>query len=184
VQQPTQTSRTRTITWEDPDAAFVRASRMTGLEQLQAIMDGTLPPPPMAVTMAFDQVELAEGRAVFAAEPAEYHYNPIGVVHGGFAATLLDTATGCAVQTTLPAGVAYTTLALNTNFVGPITRDTGRVLCEADVVHRGGTIATADGRLVAESSGKLLAHATSTCLIIAPGGTRTQGNGNGHGGRT
>jgi len=185
MQQPTrETSRTRTITWEDPDAALVRASELSGLEQMQAIMDGTLPPPPIAVMMGFHPVEVAEGRAVFAAQPAECHYNPIGVVHGGFAATMLDTATGCAVQTLLPKGVAYTTLALNTNFVRPITRDTGRVLCEADVVHRGGTIATADGRLVAESSGKLLAHATSTCLIVAPGGTRTQGNGNGQGSRT
>src|SRR4051812_19685600 len=157
---------------------------MSGIEHLRAMIAGELPPPPIAYTLGMLLIEVDEGRAVFQALPAEYHYNPIGVVHGGFAATLLDTATGCAVQTTLPAGVAYTTLALNTNFVRPITRDTGRVLCEADVVHRGGTIATADGRLVAESSGKVLAHATSTCLIIAPGGTRTQGNGNGHGGRT
>jgi len=149
---------------------------------LQAIMDGTLPPPPIALTLGMDLVELGEGRAVFAAEPSEYHYNPIGVVHGGLAATLLDSATGCAVQTTLPAGVGYTTLELKTNFVGAITRDTGRVLCEAEVVHRGGTIATAEGRLRVESSGKLLAHGTSTCLIIAAAAGRTEGTGNGNGG--
>jgi uncharacterized protein (TIGR00369 family) len=152
------------------------------MEYLQAIMDGTLPPPPIGMTLGMQPVELAEGRAVFAAEPAEYHYNPIGVVHGGLAATLLDSATGCAVQTTLPQGVGYTTLELKTNFVRAITRDTGRVLCEAEVVHRGGTIATAEGRLRAESSGKLLAHGTSTCLIIGANGGRTEGNGNGNGG--
>ena len=152
------------------------------MEYLQAIKDGALPPPPIALTLGMDLVELDEGRAVFAAEPAEYHYNPIGVVHGGLAATLLDSATGCAVQTTLPQGFAYTTLELKTNFVRAITRDTGRVLCEAEVVHRGGTIATAEGRLRAESDGKLLAHGTSTCLIIAPNGGRTSGNGNGNGG--
>jgi uncharacterized protein (TIGR00369 family) len=152
------------------------------MEYLQAIMNGTLPPPPIALTLGMDIVELAEGRAVFAAEPAEYHYNPIGVVHGGLAATLLDSATGCAVQTTLPQGVAYTTIELSTNFTAAITRDTGRVLCEAEVVHRGGTIATAEGRLRAESTGKLLAHGTSTCLIIAGNGARTSNKGNGNGG--
>jgi uncharacterized protein (TIGR00369 family) len=146
------------------------------MEYLQAIMAGELPPPPIALTLDMRPVELAEGRAVFAAEPAEFHYNPIGVVHGGLAATLLDSATGCAVQTTLPRGVAYTTLELKTNFVRAITRDTGRVLCEAEVVHRGGTIATAEGRLYAESTGKLLAHGTSTCLIIDADAGR---NGNG-----
>src|SRR3954453_7064524 len=140
MQQPTP-NRTRTITWEDPAPNFEQARSLSGMEYLQAMMNGTLPPPPMAMTLGMSLVEIGEGRAVFAAEPAEYHYNPIGVVHGGLAATLLDTATGCAVQTLLPKGVAYTTLALNMIFVRAITRDTGRVLCEADVVHRGGTIA-------------------------------------------
>ena len=179
MQQPT---RTRTITWEDPATTFERARSLSGMEYLQAIMSGELPPPPIALTLGMHPVELGEGRAVFAAEPAEYHYNPIGLVHGGLAATLLDSATGCAVQTTLPAGVGYTTLELKTNFVRGITRDTGRVLCEAEVVHRGGTIATAEGRLRAESTGKLLAHGTSTCLIIPANGGRTNGNGNGNGG--
>jgi uncharacterized protein (TIGR00369 family) len=181
MEQPTP-DRSRTVTWEDPTANFERARSLSGMEYLQAIMNGTLPPPPIALTLGMDIVELDEGRAVFAAEPSEYHYNPIGVVHGGLAATLLDSATGCAVQTTLPQGVAYTTLELKTNFVRAITRDTGRVLCEAEVVHRGGTIATAEGRLRAESSGKLLAHGTSTCLIIAGNGVRTSDEGNGHGG--
>jgi uncharacterized protein (TIGR00369 family) len=112
---------------------------------------------------------------VFAVQPDEYHYNPIGVVHGGLAATLLDSAMGCAVHTTLDAGTGYTTLELKVNYVRGMTRDTGRVRCEATVVRRGGTIATAEGRLIAEETGKLLAHGTTTCLIFGE-------SGNGHAG--
>jgi uncharacterized protein (TIGR00369 family) len=136
------------------------------MEYLQAIMNGTLPPPPIALTLGMDIVELDEGRAVFAAEPSEYHYNPIGVVHGGLAATLIDSATGCAVQSTLEPGLLYTSLEVKVNFARPITRDTGRVLCEGTVVHRGRTVATAEARLVAEATGKLLAHGTATCLLM------------------
>ena len=176
------TARTRTFSWEDPRALAEAARGLSGIEFLQRVISGELPRPPISALMNFGLAELSEGRVVFTVEPAEYHYNPIGVVHGGLAATLLDSATGCAVQTTLPVGVTYTTLELKTNFVRAITRDTGRVLCEAEVVHRGGTIATAEGRLRAESSGKLLAHGTSTCLIIGANGGRTEGNGNGNGG--
>ena len=165
MEQPTTSERTRTISWMDPVPTALRGLEMSGLEYLRALMAGELPPPPIAMTLGMEPIEVEEGRAVFAALPAEYHYNPIGVVHGGLAATLLDSATGCAVQTTLPAGVAYTTLEMKTNFVAAITRDTGRVLCEAEIVHRGRTIATAEGRLRAEAGGKLLAHGTSTCLI-------------------
>ena len=176
MQQPTTAERTRTFSWEDPVPTATSALHMSGLDYMRAIVNGDVPAPPIGVMMGFQPVEVAEGRAVFAAEPAEYHYNPIGVVHGGLAATLLDSATGCAVHTTLPAGVAYTTLEFKTNFVRAITRDTGRILCEAEVVHRGGTIATAEGRLIAESTGKLLAHGTSTCLI-KPIAVDRNGNG-------
>jgi uncharacterized protein (TIGR00369 family) len=143
---------------------------MSGLEALRAIGEGRLPPPPIAALMGFEPVEVEEGRAVFAATPEEFHYNPIGVVHGGLAATLLDSAMGCAVQTTLPAGMGYTTLEVKVNYARPMTRDTGRVLAEATVIHRGRTVATAEGRLIAEGSGKLLAHSTTTCLIFAANG--------------
>ena len=106
---------------------------MSGMEYMTAIVAGEVPPPPIAVTMRLRPVEIEEGRVVFEGEPGEEHYNPIGVVHGGYAATLLDSALGCAVHTTLPAGVAYTSLGLEAKFVRPITRDTGRVLCEARV---------------------------------------------------
>ena len=125
---------------------------------------------PFRVTrdMDMDILEVEEGRAVFVVEPGEFHYNPIGSVHGGLAGTLLDSATGCAIQTTLEPGVAYTTLQLNVNFVRPITLDSGRVLAEGSVVHRGSKIATAEGRVTEERSGRLLAHATATCILLRP----------------
>ena len=157
--------RTRTITWHDPVATASRALEMSGMEYLEAIAAGELPPPPIAELMDMRPVELDRGRVVFEAHPAEFHYNPIGVVHGGLAATLLDSAMGCAVQTLLDAGEAYTTLEVKVNYVRPMTRETGRVLAEASVVHRGGRTATAEARLVSEETGKLLAHATTTCLV-------------------
>lgn len=158
--------RTRTIRWEDPVEAFERGRELSGIDYLYAIRDGELPPPPIAALMGFAPVEVEEGRVVFAVEPAEYHYNPIGVVHGGLAATLLDSAMGCAVQSLLPAGVGYTTLEVKVNYVRPMTRDTGRVLAEATVLHSGGRVATADGKVFAEDTGKLLAHGTTTCLVL------------------
>src|SRR5919201_2201453 len=116
--------------------------------------------------MGFRGVEVAEGKAVFEGEPGEHLYNPIGSVHGGFAMALLDSAMGCAIHSTLLAGERYTTLEGKTNFVRPITVDTGRVRCEGAVIHRGATVATAEGKLVAIDTGKLLAHGTTTCLII------------------
>lgn len=171
--------RSRVVTWQDPVAAAANSRALGGLEHLEAIRDGSVPPPPIALLMGFEFVEAAEGRAVFRAVPDEYHYNPIGAVHGGLAATLLDSAMGCAVQTTLEPGVGYTTLELKVNFVRPMTRDTGRVLCEATVVHRGGTIATAEGRVTVAETGKLIAHGTSTCLVMS-----TNGNSNGVKART
>ena len=138
---------------------------MSGFEFLQKIVAGELPPPPLASLMDFQIVELAEGRAVFAVDPAEYHYNPIGVVHGGLAATLLDSAMGCAVHSMLPAGTGYTTLELKVNFIRAMTAETGRVRAEGKLIHLGARTATAEGRVLDES-GKLYAHATTTCLIL------------------
>jgi uncharacterized protein (TIGR00369 family) len=170
-------TRSRTITWEDPVETFAAASEMSGLEFLRAIGEGRLPQPPMARLLGFEGLEAGEGRVVFAVTPDESHYNPIGVVHGGLAMTLLDSAMGCAVQSTLPAGSGYTTLETKVNFARAITRDTGRILCEATVLHAGRTVATAEGRVVAEETGKLLAHGTSTCLIFSG-----HANGNGRAG--
>jgi uncharacterized protein (TIGR00369 family) len=143
---------------------------VTGLEFLRAIAAGELPGAPIADLLGFAPVEAEEGRVVFAAVPEAKHYNPIGTVHGGLAATLLDSAMGCAVHSVLPAGIGYTTLELKVNFVRPITSETGRILCEGTVVHRGGRVATAEGRVFAEADGKLLAHGTTTCLILSQNG--------------
>jgi uncharacterized protein (TIGR00369 family) len=161
-----QTSRSRTLVWQDPVPTAAAGATMSGIEYMQAIMAGEVPPPPIAVTMRMGPVEVGEGRAVFSGEPGEEHYNPIGVVHGGYAATLLDSALGCAVHTTLPAGAGYTSLGLEAKYVRPITRDTGRVLCEATVLYRGRRQATAEANLTAAGSGKLLAHGVSTCMIF------------------
>jgi len=159
-------SRSRQLVWQDPVPTAAAGAAMTGMEYMRAIVAGELPPPPIAVTMRMGPIELGEGRAVFQGEPGEEHYNPIGVVHGGYAATLLDSALGCSVHTTLPAGVGYTSLGLEAKYVRPITRDTGRVLCEAKVVYRGRRQATAEANLTAAESGKLLAHGIATCMIL------------------
>ena len=159
-------TRTRTITWDDPATGQELGAGMSGLEYLRAIADGRLSGAPIAATMGMVAVEFNEGLAVFTAEPAEYHYNPIGVVHGGLAATLLDSAMSCAVHTTLLPGERYTTLELKVNFVRAITVATGTVRAEGRLIHRGGRVATAEGRLVAEGDGKLLAHGVTTCLLL------------------
>jgi uncharacterized protein (TIGR00369 family) len=140
---------------------------MGGLEYLQAMSRGELPAPPfmLLLHMSFEQAE--HGRVLFSVEPAEYHYNPIGVVHGGLASTLCDSAMGCAIQSTLPAGVGYTTLELKVNFVRPLTVATGLVVCEGKAIHVGSRVGTAEAR-VTDRAGKLYAHATTTCLIMRP----------------
>lgn len=157
--------RTRTVTWEDPRPLAEAGRGVSGLEFLQRIVSGELSPPPFAALLNFDLVEVSDGRATFAVNPAEYHYNPIGVVHGGLAATLLDSAMGCAVHSMLPAGAGYTTLEIKVNFIRAMTAETGRVRCEAKIVHSGARTATAEGRIVDEA-GKLYAHGTTTCLIL------------------
>jgi uncharacterized protein (TIGR00369 family) len=147
-------------------AALQNAAGMTGLEFIQALFAGSLPAPPITATMGFTGAEAEKGKVTFFGEAGEHLYNPIGVVHGGFAMTILDSAMGCAVHTTLSVGEAYTTLETKVNFVRPITLETGRLRCDGTIVHRGGTVATAEGRLVAEGTGKLLAHGTSTCLVF------------------
>ena len=144
----------------------VAVEPLSGLDFMRRIGAGDIPPPPIAVTLNLGMVSVDHGRAVFEGRPGAEHYNPIGVVHGGYAAILLDSALGCAVHTTLDAGEAYTTLTLETKFVRPITGDTGLVQAAADVIHRGRRQATAEAKLIAVDSGKLLAHATSTCLVF------------------
>ena len=160
------TIKSHTFSWQDPLATAREGINLSGLEFLRRITRGEFPPPPMLTLMnARPSTELEEGRVVFEAEPQEYHYNPIGSVHGGFAATMLDTAMGCAIHTLLPARTGYTTLEIKINYVRPLTGQTGRVFCEGKAVHVGGKIATAEGKIT-DRDGKLYAHGTTTCLIL------------------
>jgi uncharacterized protein (TIGR00369 family) len=159
--------RSRTFEWEDPRLLLDAIRGISGLEFLQRFTKKELPPPPISALMDFTLTEVSPGRAVFTAEPAEFHYNPIGVVHGGLAATLLDSAMGCAVQSMLPPGVGYTTLEIKVNFVHALTAATGPVRSEGTVIHMGSRTATAEGRIV-DRAGKLYAHATTTCMVLRP----------------
>ena len=158
--------RELSIAWRDPYAALERAREIDGLDYMRALIAGDFPPPPIAELMGFTLVSVDEGYALFRGEPGEQHLNPIGTVHGGFAATLLDSALGCAVHTTLPAGVGYSTLELAVNLVRGITPATGAVAAEGRIIHAGRRTATAEARLTAEQGGSLLAHAKTTCLIL------------------
>jgi len=140
-----------------------------GLGFLQAIIGGTLPQPPISELLGFQLIEAERGRAVFEGLPEFRHYNPIGTVHGGFAATLLDSALGCAIFATLLKGDAWTTLELKLNFVRSLTKDTGPIRAEGRVIHRGRTVATSEGNLK-DRTGKLYAHATTTCMIFPANG--------------
>ena len=136
-----------------------------GLTFLQAMIAGEQPNPPMSETLGFHLIEAERGRAVFEGVPEFRHYNPIGSVHGGFAATLLDSALGCAIFSTVAKGEGWTTLELKFNLVRPLTKDTGPVRAEGRVVHRGRTVATSEGD-IKNKAGKIYAHATTTCMIF------------------
>lgn len=165
----TASERMLIVHWEDPSLGpRVAAERgLNGIEYLRAILRGEIPPPPITRLMGIDLVSVEDGRVVFAATPGEQHYNPIGVVHGGLAATLLDTAIGCAMQTQAPPGYFYTTIELKINYVRPLLAGMGRVFGEATVLHVGRQTAFAEARVV-DANGKLYAHATSTCMMVKP----------------
>jgi len=139
---------------------------MSGLEYSRAVLDRRLPWPTIGNLMGFSPLEFEEGRSLFRGQPGEEHANPLGTVHGGFAATLLDTAIGSAVQTVLPAGIGFTTIDLSVTFVRTITTGSGPALCEGRILYRGRTVATAQAHLSDEGGGHLLAHATGTCLLF------------------
>jgi uncharacterized protein (TIGR00369 family) len=161
------TTRQRTYDWEDPAAAATAAREQDGASFLQAILDGTLPGAPVAHTLDFRPVSVRPGVVAFEFTPAEFHYNPIGSVHGGVMATLCDSACGCAVQSVLPAGSYYTSLDLSVKFLRPVTSGTGPMTCKGTVTHIGTRSALAQARLI-DAGGKLYAHATSSCMIFRP----------------
>lgn len=150
---------------ETPPRRTEGRAALSGLEYMRQLLSGESPPSGMSQLMNFKLVEVSEGRAVFSIKPDERHYNGLGIVHGGLAATLLDSALGCAINTMMPPGRVFTTLEMKINYVRPLRRETGEVRCEASVLHVGGRVATAEGRITDEG-GKLYAHGTATCMLF------------------
>ena len=173
----TEAKTDRTAEWEAADAKARSAVReigvstreqvagMSGLELLRAIIDGRLPAAPITKTLDFALVEAEPGRVAFQGRPSAAHYNPLGTVHGGWFATLLDSAVACAVHSLLPPGKAYTTAELKINIVRPLTDKVPLVRAEGNIIHFGGRMGTAEGRLTGPD-GKLYAHASTTCFIF------------------
>ncbi|SDK21270.1 PaaI family thioesterase [Streptomyces indicus] len=157
--------RVRTYEWDDPSITAAAVGTASGLEFLRSVQKRQLPAAPISATLDFTLDEVAEGRAVFSMTPGEEHYNPIGSVHGGVYATLLDSAAGCAVQSTLPPGMGYTSLDLSVKFLKRITSDTGRIRAIGTIISRGRQTALAQAQLVDEGD-RVLAHATSSCMIF------------------
>ena len=158
-------TRTRSFEWHDPMQTATGVHGRTGLQFLQAMIDGEVPLPPIMATLDYALTKVEPGYARFECDPAEFHYNPIGVVHGGLACTLLDSAMGCAVMTMLDEKSAYTTAQLAVHLTRAISVATGHLIAESHVVHKGGRVATAEGKLL-DAKGQLYAHSTTTCLIM------------------
>ena len=162
-------TESRTVTWATPGQAdLTRLLELDGLGQLQAMCDGELPHPPIMDTLGFTDLRPERGRVVVEMPAAEFHYNPLGGVHGGVLSTLLDTAAACAVHTTLAVGEFYTSVDLTVKFLRPVTVDSGLLTCEGTVIQRGRRTALAQAQLT-DGQGRLVAHATSTCLIMRAG---------------
>jgi len=166
--QAPQTVRERAYSWSDPMETAGIAAGLSGMEFFAAMQQGLVPPPPILNTLDFDGISFDEGRVEFRLTPKEFHYNPIGSVHGGVFATLLDSACGCAVHTRLPAGVFYTSLDLSVKFLRPVSVATGAITAVGSVVHLGRRTALAEARLV-DAAGRVCATATSSCLIMRSG---------------
>lgn len=161
--------RTRTHTWQPRPDVTPEILGMSGLELLQAALKGTLPAASMMSTLGFRLTEVGDGYTVFEGDPGDHLLNPMGTVHGGFLATLLDSALGSAVMTRLPAGTAYTTVQLGVHMIRPVLADTPALRCEGTALHVGRTTATAEARVTGTHDGKLYAHATTTCAILRAG---------------
>ena len=166
TRQPTYATESRTFTWTTPGQVDLAALlELTGLEQLQSMREGGMPHPPIMDTLGITDLRPEPGRVVVEMPAATFHYNPLGGVHGGVISTLLDTAAACAVHTTLAAGEFYTSVDLTVKFLRPVTVDSGTLTCEGTVIQRGRRTALAQAQLT-DAAGKLVAHATSTCMIF------------------
>ena len=161
--------RTRTFSWQDPMPAAKAGLALSGFDYLNAMSRGELPGPPIGATLGFSQfpIQVERGKVTFSLQPEEFHYNPIGSVHGGVICTLLDSASACAVHSLLPAGTGYTSLELKVNFIRPVTARSGVMRCIGTVINLGRRTAVAESKLLDEA-GKLYALCTQTCLILAP----------------
>ena len=157
--------RERSYSWGDPPAFLEALGGLSPLEGLRRMASGGLPQPPIADTLGFALVDVEPGVAVFACEPQQWHYNPIGTVHAGLAMTLLDSAMGCALMASMEAARPWTTLDLQAHFTRALTAETGMVRCTGRVVHPGRTVATTEARLE-DATGRLYAHGTSTILML------------------
>ncbi|WP_131537912.1 PaaI family thioesterase [Pedobacter nototheniae] len=157
--------RSKLITWKDPMEGANEALKLSGLEYLQAMGDGKLPLPPLLYTLDFNVSELKPGEVVFEFTPQEFHYNPIGTVHGGVISAILDSAMGCSLHSLLPAGKGYTTLELKVNFLKAVTIKTGLLKTISKVINLGGRTALVEAQLV-DANQTIYAHAVSTCLIL------------------
>jgi uncharacterized protein (TIGR00369 family) len=153
------------MTWSDPAQVAAQGLAMGGKAYIEALRDGTMPAPPISVLMGFRVTEVADGRVVFTLDPSERTYNPLGFVHGGVAATLLDSVMGCAVHTTLPIGRGFTTLEIKINYLRAMSEETGTVQAEGKVVHAGRSTAMAEGRIV-DAKGKLYGVGSTTCMLL------------------
>lgn len=162
----TPAARSRTHTWAPP-TSYADAGDRSGIELIRMGLDGRLPSAPICGTLGFRLVEVDEGRAVFEGDPGEHLFNPMGTVHGGFMATMLDSALGTSVMSALPAGRAYATVQLGVNLVRPVYGNTPTLRCEGTAIHVGRTTATAEARVVGAVDGKLYAHGTTTCAVFA-----------------
>jgi uncharacterized protein (TIGR00369 family) len=161
----TGVARSRLVTWRDPITTQATSASMSGLEYWRAVVDGQLPPPPMAELLRVRAGAAEDGRVTFTCTPDASMYNPLGMVHGGALCTLLDTATGCALHTTLPAGVSYTSVEIKVNYLKAVTVDSGTLTAVGTVVKAGSRVGFAEAT-VTDASGKLVATATSTLLVF------------------
>jgi uncharacterized protein (TIGR00369 family) len=161
----TNTDRSRTITWEDPMIGASLMPTMSGLEYMQALLAGAIPPPPIITLMNMKLTAVDVGSATFSCEPNESHYNPIGTVHGGFVCTVLDSVAGCAVQTTLPKGQGYTSLEIKVNYLRPLSTQSGVLTAVGTVVKPGSRVAFAEA-VVTDAAGRVIATASSTLLVF------------------
>ena len=157
--------RSKTVSWYDPMGTAAAAAGLTGLEFLTAIAEKRLPPAPIGSLMSFAITKVTEGEVTFTCQPDESAYNPIGVVHGGLVCTLLDSVTGCAVHSTLPADLAYTSLDISVSYLRPVTKDSGLLVARGWVTRPGRRAGFSEGEVRTED-GKLVATAKSTCLVF------------------